>query len=86
MSYTVSLEYQAEKELKDLPKDVLKRVDARLQALSVAPLPRGASKLKGREVEGWRVRVGDYRILYTIDEKKKMVMVYRIKHRRDAYR
>ena len=63
MTYKVLLERQAEKELKDLQSEVLKRVDARLQALSDTPLPRGASKLKGKEVEGWRIRVGDYRIM-----------------------
>lgn len=61
-------------------------MDARLQALSDTPLPRGALKLKGKEVEGWRIRVGDYRILYTVDDDKKTVNVYRIGHRREVYR
>ncbi|MHB8104849.1 MAG: type II toxin-antitoxin system RelE family toxin [Dehalococcoidales bacterium] len=42
--------------------------------------------MKGKETEGWRIKVGDYRILYTVDKKHKVVKVYRIKHRSEAYR
>lgn len=86
MTYALLLERQAEKDLRDLPPPVLRRVDARLLALSDEPQPRGALKLKGKEGEGWRVRVGDYRILYTIDTNQKIIRVYRIGHRRDVYR
>jgi mRNA interferase RelE/StbE len=84
--YAVLLESQAEKELESLPKKILQRIDTKLQALSLNPLPRGATKLKGKESEGWRLRVGDYRILYQIDDKENTIRVYRIKHRREAYR
>jgi len=86
VTYALLLERQAEKDLMDLPLPVLRRVDARLLALSEEPRPRGALKLKGKEGEGWRVRVGDYRILYTIDTNQEIVKVYRIGHRRDVYR
>lgn len=86
MRYAVLLESQAEKELESLPKKILQRIDTKLQALSLNPLPRGATKLKGKESEGWRLRVGDYRILYQIDDKENTIRVYRIKHRREAYR
>lgn len=86
MTYVLLLERQAEKDLMDLPLPILRRVDARLLALSEEPRPRGALKLKGKEGEGWRVRVGDYRILYTIDTSQKIVKVYHIGHRRDVYR
>lgn len=86
MRYAVLLESRAEKELKSLPKDVLKRVDDKLQALSLNPHPRGALQLKGKESKGWRLRIGDYRILYQIDDKQNAVRVYTIKHRREAYR
>jgi mRNA interferase RelE/StbE len=84
--YVVLLESRAEKELKALPKQALKRVDIKLQALSLNPRPRGAAKLKGKESEGWRLRIGDYRILYQIDDKENVVRIYSIKHRREAYR
>ena len=86
MRYVVLLENQAEKELRSLPEGVLKRVDIKLQALSLDPRPRGAAKLKGKEGEGWRLRIGDYRILYQIDDKENAIRIYRIKHRREIYR
>jgi mRNA interferase RelE/StbE len=86
VSYTVRLESCAERELKRLPQDVLRRVDAMLLSLSSNPRPRGVVKLAGREGEGWRVRVGSYRILYTIDDKARVVSVYRIRPRAIAYR
>ena len=86
MSYTVLLERQAEKELRSLSPQMLRRIDKRLLALADEPWPRGSAKLKGKETEGWRIKVGDYRILYIVDKKQKVVKVHRIKHRREAYR
>ena len=86
MRYVVLLESRAEKELKSLPQGVLKRVDIKLQALSLNPRPRGVTKLKGKESKGWRLRIGDYRLLYQIDDKDNVVRIYRIKHRREVYR
>ncbi len=86
MSYTILLERQAEKELRSLPHKILRRIDKRLLALSTEPWPRGAVKLKGKEGEGWRIKTGDYRILYMVDKTRKVIKVYRIKHRREAYR
>lgn len=86
MSYNLLLERTAEKDLRDLPAQILRRVDKRLLALSDEPRSRGSLKLKGKEGEGWRIKVGDYRILYTIDDTRKTIKVYRIKHRREAYR
>ncbi len=86
MSYTVLLEHRAERELRELPQALLKSVDRRLRTLATNPRPPGATMLKGKEVEGWRLRVGDYRILYTIDDSAQLVRVYRIKHRREVYR
>ena len=86
MSYGVLLEGSAERELRSLPRAVLERVDALLRRLSVNPRPRGVVRLRGRESVGWRVRVGEYRVLYTVDDDARMVRVYRIAHRREAYR
>jgi len=86
VSYTILLERQAEKELLSLPLQILRRIDKRLLALSNEPWPRGAVKLKGKEGEGWRIKTGDYRILYTVEKTRKVIKVYRIKHRREAYR
>jgi mRNA interferase RelE/StbE len=86
VKYAVLLESQAEKDLLPIPKQVLKRIDAKLQTLSHVPRPKGATKLRGKESEGWRIRVGDYRILYQVDDTDKTIRVYRIRHRREAYR
>ena len=85
MSYTVRLESSAEHELRHLPPDVLRRIDAKLTALAREPRPRGAVKLQGREQNEWRVRVGDYRLLYTVDDDARVVSVYRIRSRGSAY-
>jgi mRNA interferase RelE/StbE len=86
LKYEIVLEQQAEKELRNLPVLVLNRIDKRLLAISEDPRSRQALKLKGKEGDGWRVKVGDYRILYVIDDARKQVIVYRIKHRREVYR
>ena len=86
MSYTVAVETSAERDLKRLPRDILRRVDAELMALSQNPRPHGIVKLQGREGEGWRIRIGAYRILYTIDDDARIVSVYRIRLRARVYR
>ena len=84
MAYTIHLEHRAERDLRRLPQDVVRRIDAVFQQLAENPRPDGIVKLSGKTSSGWRVRVGDYRILYRIEGSR--VEVYRIKHRRDAYR
>lgn len=86
MSNTVRLERGAERDVKRLSDRVLRAVDAKLIALSQNPRPPGTTKLRGREAEGWRVRVGEYRILFTVDDDDKVVSVYRIRLRGAAYR
>jgi mRNA interferase RelE/StbE len=86
VSHTVRLERRAERELRHLPPNVLRAVDAKLLALSQNPRPPGTVKLSGRQTEGWRVRVGEYRILFTVDDAAKVVSVYRIRPRGAAYR
>lgn len=84
MSYQVEFETRARGELLDLPKDVARRFISVLDDLARQPRPPGAKKLFG--VNGYRVRKGDYRILYTVDDHKRVVRVYRVGHRRDVYR
>ena len=60
------------------------RVFAVLRGLAEDPRPPGAGKLVA--VEGYRVRVGEYRIIYDVDDAAQVVTVYRIRHRREAYR
>ncbi|HEY3303266.1 MAG TPA: type II toxin-antitoxin system RelE/ParE family toxin [Candidatus Binatia bacterium] len=85
MTYRLYLRPAAEKDLQWLPREVASRVERAINRLCDEPRPRGSKKLSGYENE-WRVRVGDYRILYTIDDAKKEVRIARVAHRREVYR
>ncbi|MDE0483334.1 MAG: type II toxin-antitoxin system RelE/ParE family toxin [Candidatus Poribacteria bacterium] len=84
--YTVRLTREAEQELRRLPQNVIRRIDAIFEQLRHNPRPRGTVKLTGEKESHWRIRVGTYRILYQIDDQHRRVDIYRIKHRRDVYR
>ena len=86
MNFRVVVESRAEHELRGLPLAILRRIDVLLNRLATDPRPRGVVKLKGRESEGWRIRVGTYRVLYTVDDEARLVKVYRIAHRREAFK
>jgi mRNA interferase RelE/StbE len=83
-SYRVALTASAEKELQALPAKMVARIMPRLEHLTTAPRPSGCKKLKGGDNE-WRIRVGDYRIVYEIDDAARTVDVTRIAHRREVY-
>jgi mRNA interferase RelE/StbE len=85
MSYRVLLERTAEKDLVRLSSEVHKRVIAVIQSLAMNPRPSGCRKLVGSEHD-WRVRVGDYRVLYEIADEIRIVRVHRVRHRREVYR
>ena len=83
-NYDVALTSSAERELKKLSGQSIARIIPHLEHLSSNPRPFGCKKLKGGDDE-WRIRVGDYRVVYTIDDAKLLVEVTRIRHRRDVY-
>jgi mRNA interferase RelE/StbE len=83
--YEVYLERAAERDLRRLPADVFRRIIPRLQALGENPRPTGCRKISGSESD-WRLRVGDYRTVYEIDDEARTVRVFRVRHRREAYR
>jgi len=82
--YRLVIENRAAKEVDALQEEMLERVVKAISFLKQNPRPHGVKKLFMDD--GWRIRVGDYRILYTIDDKQKVVTVYRVKHRKEAYR
>jgi mRNA interferase RelE/StbE len=82
--YTVELKPPAQKELEALSNDMLARVIRRLDSLGDVPRPPGCKKLKGYE-DQWRIRVGDWRVVYIIDDAARLVSVTRIAHRREVY-
>ena len=83
--YTLLIKRSAERDLRRLPHAMFERVNERILALREDPRPPGVRKLVGA-LEGWRIRVGDYRILYQIDDDAQTVTVVRVKHRREVYR
>ena len=85
MSYQVQIAPAAQREFRRLPPEVVRKVDAAMLELEQHPRPHGCAKLEGSEDE-YRVRVGDYRMLYVIDDKARLVTIAHVRHRRDAYR
>lgn len=84
MPYEIHLKRSAEKELAGLPREVHRKVIKRLPALKTNPRPRGVKKLG--EGDRFRVRLGDYRILYIINDSLKKIEVSAVGHRREVYR
>lgn len=84
MSYRLVLSKPAVRALRDLPANVNQRISIALDGLKEQPRPQGCIKLQGRE-ELWRIRVGDYRIIYAIDDTVQIIDVRRIGNRRDVY-
>ena len=83
--YRVFLERAAEKDLKSLSSKLHNRIIVALQRLAKNPRPAGCRKLTGSD-DDWRIRVGDYRIVYEIDDDAEVVRVNRVRHRREVYR
>jgi len=68
-----------------LPLDIARRVLSKIESLAQEPRPRGCKKLRGPS-RLWRVRVGEYRIIYEIDDRQRVVDVVIVRHRREVYR
>jgi len=83
--YTLTLARSARKELERFPASISDRILDRVEMLQENPRPSGVTKLRG-EKNLWRIRVGDYRVIYSIDEAHRVVDVSVIRHRRDVYR
>lgn len=81
MTYKIELRPAARRDLKDLPRDVLDRISRKISALAENPRPPGMEKLSGSEEDFYRIRVGDYRVLYTIQDKVLLILIVRVIHR-----
>ncbi len=82
--YKISIKSTAAKELEDIPKKELRKIIKRIQSLAENPRAHGAQKLSGQEQ--YRVRQGDYRIVYSIEDKDSIIDIVKIGHRREIYR
>ena len=83
--HEVVLSPKAEKQLDELPTPLRRRITEAVEGLESKPRPHGVKKLTGAE-NLWRIRVGDYRIVYTIEDDRLIVLVVKIGHRRKIYR
>ena len=82
--YKLILKKSAIKEINCLPKKILVSVAKVIDSLALEPRPKGCIKLKGKE-NLWRMRVGDYRVVYNIDDKIEIIEILRVRHRKDIY-
>ena len=82
--YRITIKKSAAKELEALPKKDLPKIVKRIRALAENPRPHGSQKLSGQEQ--YRVRQGDYRIVYSIEDKDRIIDIVKIGHRREIYR
>jgi mRNA interferase RelE/StbE len=82
--YALEIKQSAQKELDALDDALFSRIDRKILALAETPRPAGCKRLKGYR-DKWRVRVGDWRVLYIIDDAAKLVSITRIAHRREVY-
>jgi mRNA interferase RelE/StbE len=83
--YTISFARSARKELENLPANIADRILEKVEALVKSPRLSGTIKLQGNK-NLWRLRVGDYRVIYSINDFSKTVDVSVVRHRRDVYR
>ncbi len=83
--YTVLIKKSAEKSLAGISKKDGDRIDKAILNLSANPYPQGCKQLSAR-TKAVRIRQGDYRILYTVDDHKREVVIFRVRHRKEAYR
>jgi len=82
--YTITVARSARKELEALDAAIVKRILSKIEALGLEPKPRGYRKLHGEE-NLWRIRVGEYRVIYAIYHTEQIVDIIAVRHRSKAY-
>ena len=86
MRYTIEFKPSAARAFEKIPRPEQIRIAHRIDALSVQPYPQGVEKLKGAAEPLFRLRVGDYRVIYTVVQKRLLILVVKVGHRREVYR
>ena len=84
VKYSLEIKQSARKELDTLDDALFTRLDRKILALIDHPRPAGSKKLRGYK-DHWRVRIGDWRVVYIIDDAAKLITVTRVAHRREVY-
>jgi mRNA interferase RelE/StbE len=83
-SFRVFFRPSVAKDFRGLPRNVADRIVTAIHTLESSPFPRGAVKLEGSE-ELYRLRVGDYRVVYGVDASAQTILIHRVRHRREVY-
>ncbi len=83
--YSILFSSRAKKELLSLPNKIILAIEAKIDGLTKEPRPSGCKKLQGSTNE-YRIRIGDYRVIYTVADVVKIVSIIKIAHRKDVYR
>lgn len=84
MTYSVFIQKSAQKALSRIPVREQNRIIEAIRALAGEPRPLGSKKLSGRDA--WRIRIGDYRVIYEIQDRQLIVLIVAIGHRKEIYR
>jgi mRNA interferase RelE/StbE len=84
LKYSLEVKQSAQKELDALDDTLFARIDRKILALAANPRPAGCKKLRGYK-DQWRIRMGDYRVIYVIDNATRTVTVTHVAHRREVY-
>ena len=82
--YSLEIKHSVQRELDSLDDSVFRRIDRKILALEDNPRPAGCKKLRGYK-DQWRIRIGDWRVVYLIDDEAKLPTITRVAHRREVY-
>jgi mRNA interferase RelE/StbE len=85
VKYTITFKREAIKDLKSIPSKIAHKIGATITELAENPRPTGCKKLVGKQANFWRIRIGDYRVIYVIDDEIRIVNIRKIGHRKDIY-
>jgi mRNA interferase RelE/StbE len=85
VAYSIQFKPQALRQLEKLPRDAQKRLAAKIEALCDDTFPPGCKKMEGLD-DAWRIRAGDYRVVYQVHRGVLLILVLTVRHRKDVYR
>ncbi len=83
--YKITIKKTAAKELDELPNKIAVLITKAIFQLSENPRPEGCKKLKGNKLDFWRIRIGNYRVIYSIDDGIEIIDIQKVGHRKDIY-
>jgi len=84
-SYEIEWKHTAEKDLRNIDRQFIAKILEAVESLSTNPLPTNCRKLKDAE-NFYRIRIGDYRVIYQVNSHEQLITIYHVRHRKEAYR